>query len=1637
MGQSVFEVYKDFPVITDSIKKSLAGEVVEFESSVAESFFANFLVPFSSVKGIFAGVVGVALDITERKQSQESLRESERQLSSIYNTVGDTIFQLAVESDEKYRFVSVNQAFCNVTGLTEKMVVGKLVNEVIPEPSLSMVLGKYKTVIEENSIIRWEETSDYPAGRLTGDVSIAPVVDDKGRCTHLVGSVHDITERKRAEEKILKLSRMYGLLSNINQAIVRIHDPQELFSEVCRIPVEAGNFRMAWLGMVNPETQKVDIVASAGSSNDYLSKINIDLKDNKRGQGPTGRAIKSGTHAISNDIEHDDTLLPWREDAARLGYRSSAAFPIKVSGKVLGAYTLYSSESGFFNADEIKLLDELAMDISFAIKFIQQESERKQAEEKANHLAAIVQSSEDAIIGKNLDGIITSWNKGAEKLYGYAESEVIGKSISLLIPPGNKDEVPAILGRLKSGEHIEHYETARRTKDGREIQMSLTLSPIRDAEGKIIAASTIGRDITEHKQAEEKLRKSEEKYRSIFENVQDVYYEVSLDGTLLEVSPSIEIMSKGQYHRDDLVGKSMDDFYSVAGGRQAFLALLRERKGVTDHEIMLKNRDGSYVTCSISAKVFFDGQGVPLKIVGSMRDITERKKAEEALGDSEERYRALVTFSPDPLYVHVDGRVTLVNPAMCKLLGADDPSQLIGKQVLEIVHPEYHEIVQERWKTVFGGRPAPLLEEKFIRINGTAVDVEVNAVAVDWKGSKGVQVIARDITERKRAEEVIRESEERFRMVFENVFDGISIYNEDPDPSKRTLVECNERYAAMAGRSREELLKLGTTQALQKPREESTNDSRLRALHSMTVYQGSFSWLRPDGKDNIIEYIGMPITWRGKPYSIGIDRDVTERKRAEEALTYERNLLKALMDNIPDHLYFKDKESRFLRISRSQASIFGIDDPSQAVGKTDFDFFAEEHARPAFEDEQKIVKSGIAIVGLEEKESWPDGRETWVSTTKVPLKDAQGEIIGTFGISRNITERKLAEQALQKSEEKFRRVIETALEGIWFLDSEFKTTEVNDAVVRMLGYTPEELIGRPFIDFVLDEDRSMQAEEFQLRKRGISGQYERKLRCKDGSEKWLFLSAKAETNTQGAFVGSFSMITDITERKQAEEERQRLITAFEQTAEAILVTDPRGIIRYVNPAFERITGFTREEAIGQNPRIMNSGRQNAGFYNELWKAISTGRKWRGRFINKKKDGTLFTDETSISPVLNEKGEIMNYVGVKRDITGELSLQTQLAQAQKLESIGTLASGIAHDFNNILGIILGHTSLLERLREDSHMHSESVAAIMKATQRGTSLVKQLMLFARKTEPLLEPVKVNNIIGEITKLLQRTFPKTITISASLQQDLPEIVADSSQIHQVLLNLLVNARDAMPHSGTISITTGTVEGELVSSRFPKATARQYVKVEVADTGIGMDDSTRQRIFEPFFTTKGPGKGTGLGLAVVFGIVEYHNGFIDVRTALGEGTSFTVYLPIPEHIEHETQATGKVLVDIPGGTETILFIEDEEALRSLAKGILVSKGYTVLTAEDGMQGVELYRSHQKEIAVVLSDIGLPILGGQDVFRKIRAINPEAKVIFASGFFDPETKAEMYKAGLKDFIQKPYMQDEVLQKIRAAIDAK
>ncbi len=831
-----------------------------------------------------------------------------------------------------------------------------------------------------------------------------------------------------------------------------------------------------------------------------------------------------------------------------------------------------------------------------ALGEVKEKETRREAEaalqESKERYNALFERSLDLVYICDFEGYFIDANDATLNLLGYKKEEIRSLTFASLL---SEEQLPLA---FKVAQEIREtggqkglVEFRLRSKNGEEVRVESIGSAIM-SNGITVAIQAIARDISERKRAEEKLTRSEEKYRSIFENVQDVYFEVSIDGTILEVSPSIEIMSNGQYHREDLVGKPMDDFYSVAGGRRALLALLRERNSITDREIALKNRDGSSVACSISAKILFDAQGVPLKIVGSMLDISERKRAEKALSQSEERFKLLYEYAPiGMLLANRSGQILEVNPAAIRILAS--PSVEETKKINLLTFPLLIKSgISAALKSCIETGQASFGEYLYTSKWEKTIYTHLRYVPIcdDHHQVTLVHVIIEDVTERKRTEEALRLSEERYRHLFDASPDGIVVIGPDG-----CIMRANIAQARMYQYdSPDDLIGVHATQLVAMSSRDYSAEILKRRLNGEYIPPVEYELARKDGTTFYGETSATSLRKADGTVSgyICVTRDISERKQAEDALTYERNLLNALMDNMPDHIYFKDRESRFLKISKSQAHQFGLDDSGQAVGKTDFDFFAEEHARPAFEDEQKILKSGIAIVGLEEKESWPDGREGWVSTTKVPLRNEQGEIVGTFGISR-----------------------------------------------------------------------------------------------------------------------------DITKSKQAEEERHRLMTAIEQTLEAILVTDPSGIIQYVNPAFERITGFTRKEAIGQNPRILNSGHQSAGFYEDLWKTISTGGKWTGRFVNKKKNGTLFTDETSISPVVDEKREIINYVGVKRDITSELSLQTQLTQAQKLEGIGTLASGIAHDFNNILGIIMGHTSLLDRLREDPNMYAESVAAIMKATQRG--------------------------------------------------------------------------------------------------------------------------------------------------------------------------------------------------------------------------------------------------------------------------------------------------------------------------------
>jgi two-component system, cell cycle sensor histidine kinase and response regulator CckA len=635
-------------------------------------------------------------------------------------------------------------------------------------------------------------------------------------------------------------------------------------------------------------------------------------------------------------------------------------------------------------------------------------------------------------------------------------------------------------------------------------------------------------------------------------------------------------------------------------------------------------------------------------------------------------------------------------------------------------------------------------------------------------------------------------------------------------------------------------------------------------------------------------------------------------------------------------------------------------------------------------------------------------------------------------------ERQQAQHDLEASEIRYRRLFESAKDGILILDADTgKVVDINPFMIELLGYSREIFFGRTLWEIGLFKDVVASKEAFnKLQKRGYIHYEDLPIEKKDGRKIDVeFVSNVYRVNGTSVIQCN---IRDITERKRAEESLMLQNAALQSAANAIVITDRTGKIISVNQAFNKLTGYSQEEAIGNKPNILKSGTHPASFYKNMWKTILSGEVWKGEIENRRKDGSLYFEEMTITPVYQSQKEISHFIAIKNDITDQKKLQQELLQSQKIQSIGTLAGGIAHDFNNILAIILIYASLLERSENNrKEKILESSRAITRAVERGKELVRQILTFARKTNVVFEPVSVVDLIHELLSMLKETFPKVITFVEKIDEDIPFIYADRTQIHQVILNLYVNSRDAMPHGGTITIKVEKQTKDQVQKRFPAADQDLYLCISVIDTGEGIEKGIIPRIFDPFFTTKEMGKGTGLGLAVVYGVLQSHRGFVDVESERELGTTFRLYFPVSLINEQVIAAPLSLESTEAGGTETILLVEDEGLLLDSVNQLLKSKGYKVYTATDGLEAIKLYNLYKQEIDLVITDIGLPGITGKDEFKILKEMNSGVKVILASGFFEPEMKVELLKAGAKGFIQKPYVPNDILQITRKALDSK
>jgi PAS domain S-box-containing protein len=512
-----------------------------------------------------------------------------------------------------------------------------------------------------------------------------------------------------------------------------------------------------------------------------------------------------------------------------------------------------------------------------------------------------------------------------------------------------------------------------------------------------------------------------------------------------------------------------------------------------------------------------------------------------------------------------------------------------------------------------------------------------------------------------------------------------------------------------------------------------------------------------------------------------------------------------------------------------------------------------------------------------------------------------------------------------------------------------------------------------------------------------------------------------------------ALVRDITERTRAEETHLRLVTAVEQAGETIVITDPAGTILYANPAFERTSGFTCAEALGQNPRILKSGKHDAGFYRDLWTTLTAGRVWGGRFINQRKDGALYEEDVTISPVRDTAGKIINYVAVKRDITREVALEERYRQAQKMESIGRLAGGVAHDFNNLLTVINGYSQMMLGRLDARDPLRPNLAEIHKAGERAAALTRQLLAFSRKQ--VLQPriLDLNRVVEEMQSILARVVGEDVEVRIALHADSGKVHADPHQLEQVIMNLAVNARDAMPGGGTLLLETADVERDGSYARsHPGTRAGRYVMVAVSDTGMGMDEETERQIFEPFFTTKEAGKGTGLGLPMVQGIVAQSGGYIDVESQPGRGTTFKVYLPALA--EAAAAAEMPAAVPLMGGSETVLVVEDQAEVRAYAVDVLKGYGYRVVDAESADDALSYCAREPDRIHLLLTDVVMPNMSGRELANRLERMRPGIKVLFMSGYTDDIIlRHGMLEEGVL-FIGKPFSPAELAGKIRAVL---
>ena len=1252
------------------------------------------------------------------------------------------------------------------------------------------------------------------------------------------------------------------------------------------------------------------------------------------------------------------------------------------------------------------------------------ESERKYKE--------LVDNANSVIIRWKSDGSLTFFNEYAQRFFGYRSEEVLGKRVGILVP--ERDSTGGDLSSLVQDivNHPERYANhvnENVCKNGSRVWMAWTNKPIFDDKGQVSEILAVGSDSTSQKRTERALQESDERYRRLFDHAPIMYVITRNEQGAPIISDCNDLFLRTVgCPREEVLKRPLADFYTaeskaalLEGG--GYARALAGQYSIGERQLV--SRNGEVVPTLLYTLPESGAAGAVIGTRAMFVDITELKVAEEALNLK----NCAVESSISGISIaDLDGNLIYVNKAALDLWGYDNEEEVLGKRALGFwaTEKEVEEAVSTALKT------GSWIDELVIkRKDGCPLDVQAAIALVKDTTGRPVAMMGSflDISERKQAHEAILRAKNEWERTFDAVPDLISIFDKN-----HKILRVNRAMAESLNLSPDEAVEKTCYQVVQGaecppdfcPYVKMLMDG---GLHSVEIYEEAL------GGHFLVTVSPLHDTEGNLVGCVHIARNISDQKDMEKSLRDSEEKFSRAFELAPMPMAITSmQDGRLIEVNEAFLKGFGYE-REEVLGKKTVEIGTWKDEEERTLRLEQIKRDG-ALLNSETDVHTKNGtlRHGLFSAVMIHL---QGEpmLLSAFN---DTTEQKKAEEDLRASEQMMKSILVASPVGLC-LTKDGIITWANAEWGRMFGFLDEfEYVGQPTSIMYGTEAQYMSSRKtlYEDLDTGTVGETYIDFVRRDGSQFHGYLRA-TYIDPSDPRKGTLSAISDLTEIIQARQSRleseERYRSLFQDSRDPVFVTTRDGKFLEANGAFSDLFGYSRKEletlTVEQTyadpiyRRVFQEAVEKTGSTKDLPLQV------------RKKDGTELDTLLTASVRYGKQGEVLGYQGVIRDVTEKKQLEKQLLQAQKMEAIGTLAGGIAHDFNNILQVAVGYSDLLlgeaglpEEWRSDIQKINESASL-------GADLVKRLLTFGRKADTQPQPLNLNHRINGLRAMLERTIPKMIDIQLFLGDRLARIHADPTQVDQLLMNLAVNARDAMPEGGKLIFETTNVhlDEEYVKTHV-EANPGDYVLLMVTDTGSGMDPETLERIFEPFYTTKAVGEGTGLGLAMVHGIVKQHGGHIECRSEPGKGTAFRIYFPAESSDEEGDQT--EVMTMPQGGTETILLVDDEEHIRELGSKILQKSGYKVIKASNGKEALDVFRTSGNQIDLVVLDLIMPEMGGKQCIEGLLRLDPLVKVIIASGYSaNGPTKNEL-AAGTKGFINKPYKIRQMMATVREVLDA-